>query len=55
MVDSHTALLGNAFVRGIFVFAVTIVVVMVFQWLIRQIKKTQRLALRTAKPISFER
>lgn len=33
------SLLGNAFVRGIFVFVVTIVVVMVFQWLMRQVKQ----------------
>ena len=33
------SLLGNAFVRGIFVFVVTIVVVMVFQWLMRRVKQ----------------
>jgi len=42
------SLLGNAFVRGIFVFAVTIVVVMAFQWLMRQIKKAQKSSTKNA-------
>ena len=32
------SLLGNAFVRGVFVFMITIVAVIAFQWLMRQIK-----------------
>ena len=42
------SLLGNAFVRGIFVFAVTIVVVMAFQWLMRQIMKAQKTSIKNA-------
>lgn len=36
------SLLGNAFVRGVFVFIVTLVLVMAFQWLIRLVKKAQK-------------
>lgn len=36
------SLLGNAFVRGVFVFIVTLVLVMTFQWLVRLVKKAQK-------------
>lgn len=36
------SLLGNAFVRGVFVFTVTLVIVMAFQWLMKQVKKAQK-------------